>query len=69
MIELSKGMGIEVIAEGIETPDERDTLIELGCDLLQGYLFAKPGKPFPVIDWGDLVRLDADAARFRASGT
>jgi EAL domain-containing protein (putative c-di-GMP-specific phosphodiesterase class I) len=29
-------MGIEVIAEGIETSDERDTLIELGCDLLQG---------------------------------
>ncbi|HEX3852795.1 MAG TPA: EAL domain-containing protein [Polyangiaceae bacterium] len=54
MTELSKGMGIEVVAEGVETADERDKLIELGCDLLQGYLFAKPGKPFPKVDWGNL---------------
>ena len=67
MIELSKGMGIEVVAEGVETADERDTLIELGCDLLQGYLFAKPGKPFPDIDWADLGVLGVDAARSRAS--
>jgi EAL domain-containing protein (putative c-di-GMP-specific phosphodiesterase class I)/ActR/RegA family two-component response regulator len=67
MIELSKGMGIEVIAEGIETSDERDTLVELGCDLLQGYLFAKPGRPFPNVDWGDLSPLRADVARSRAS--
>jgi EAL domain-containing protein (putative c-di-GMP-specific phosphodiesterase class I)/heme exporter protein D len=67
MTELSKGMGIEVVAEGIETADERDTLIELGCDLLQGYLFAKPGKPFPKVDWGDLGALSANAPRSRAS--
>jgi EAL domain-containing protein (putative c-di-GMP-specific phosphodiesterase class I) len=67
MIELSRGMGIEVIAEGVETSDERDTLIELGCDLLQGYLFAKPGKPFPKVDWGDLSPVSADAVRLRAS--
>jgi EAL domain-containing protein (putative c-di-GMP-specific phosphodiesterase class I) len=67
MIELSKGMGIEVISEGVETTDERDTLIELGCDLLQGYLFAKPGKAFPNVDWGDVNVLRADATRSRAS--
>ena len=37
----------EVIAEGIETAGERDVLLDLGVDLLQGYLFAKPGLPFP----------------------
>jgi EAL domain-containing protein (putative c-di-GMP-specific phosphodiesterase class I) len=60
-------MGIEVVAEGVETANERDTLIELGCGLLQGYSFAKPGKPFPNVDWGDLGALSADATRPRAS--
>jgi EAL domain-containing protein (putative c-di-GMP-specific phosphodiesterase class I) len=40
-------MGKRIIAEGVEVAAERDSLIELGCDLLQGYLFAKPGRPFP----------------------
>jgi EAL domain-containing protein (putative c-di-GMP-specific phosphodiesterase class I)/CheY-like chemotaxis protein len=44
---LSRELGMRVIAEGIETPAERDTMIALGCDLLQGYLFAKPGRGFP----------------------
>jgi EAL domain-containing protein (putative c-di-GMP-specific phosphodiesterase class I) len=41
-------LGIDVVAEGVETADERDVLVSLGCDLLQGYLFAKPGPPFAV---------------------
>jgi EAL domain-containing protein (putative c-di-GMP-specific phosphodiesterase class I) len=45
--DLCRDLGILVVAEGVETPDERDTLVELGCDLLQGYLFARPGAPFP----------------------
>lgn len=35
--------GIRVIAEGVETDAERETVARLGCDLLQGYLIAKPG--------------------------
>ncbi len=49
MTTLCKDLGMLVVAEGIETPDERDTVIALGCDLLQGYLFARPGRPFPEI--------------------
>jgi EAL domain-containing protein (putative c-di-GMP-specific phosphodiesterase class I)/CheY-like chemotaxis protein len=49
MAELCKDMGMMVVGEGVETVAERDTLVELGCDLLQGYLFAKPGRPFPEI--------------------
>lgn len=41
--------GIGVIAEGVETPAERDMLAELGCDLFQGYLFARPSDPFPQV--------------------
>jgi EAL domain-containing protein (putative c-di-GMP-specific phosphodiesterase class I) len=44
-------LGLVVIAEGVETPSERDALVETGCDLLQGYLFAKPGRPFPEVSW------------------
>lgn len=45
--EMKKG----IIAEGVEVGAERDRLRELGCDLMQGYLFAKPGKPFPSPVW------------------
>lgn len=51
MTSLCKDMGMTVVAEGIETREERDTVVELGCDLLQGYLFAKPGRPFPTYTW------------------
>ena len=42
---------IEVISEGVETTQERDALTQEGCDLLQGYLFAKPGRGFPMPLW------------------
>lgn len=45
--DLCQDLGILVVAEGVETASERDTLVTLGCDLLQGYLFARPGAPFP----------------------
>jgi EAL domain-containing protein (putative c-di-GMP-specific phosphodiesterase class I) len=51
MVGLCREMGIELIAEGIETAEERDMLVELGCDLFQGFLFAKPGDPFPEVAW------------------
>ena len=44
-------MGIEVVGEGVETEAERDTLVELGCDLLQGYYLARPAEPFPAFRW------------------
>jgi EAL domain-containing protein (putative c-di-GMP-specific phosphodiesterase class I) len=51
MTALSKDMGMTVVAEGVETREERDCLIDLGCDLLQGFLFAKPGRPFPGVQF------------------
>jgi len=49
MVRLCQDMGKKLVAEGIETVAERDVLVELHCDLLQGYLFAKPGRPFPKV--------------------
>ena len=37
----------EIIAEGVEVAEERDCLNDLGGDLYQGYLFARPGRGFP----------------------
>jgi EAL domain-containing protein (putative c-di-GMP-specific phosphodiesterase class I) len=37
-----------LVAEGVETEAERNILVDLGADLFQGYLFARPGAPFPV---------------------
>ena len=42
IIELGRALGLKVIAEGVETPTQRQRLIELGCDELQGYLFSRP---------------------------
>jgi EAL domain-containing protein (putative c-di-GMP-specific phosphodiesterase class I) len=47
IVSTCREMGFEIIAEGVETPVERDALAELGCDLMQGYLFARPVAGFP----------------------
>jgi EAL domain-containing protein (putative c-di-GMP-specific phosphodiesterase class I) len=48
---LSHDMGIVLIAEGVETKEERDILVGLGGDIFQGYLFARPSRPFPEVVW------------------
>ena len=42
MIVMAHELGIKVIGEGIETPEQRDLLVAAGCDSGQGYLFARP---------------------------
>ncbi|MFC4403017.1 EAL domain-containing protein [Gracilibacillus xinjiangensis] len=42
IIHLAKNLNIQVITEGIETPDQFELLIELDANLFQGYLFSKP---------------------------
>ncbi len=41
-IALGHSLGLELVAEGVETPAQRDFLADLGCDVLQGYLYSKP---------------------------
>ncbi len=51
LVGLGTELDIGVIAEGVETAEERDTLIALGCSQFQGYLFARPAAPFPSVSW------------------
>ena len=41
-IALGHNLGLKLIAEGVETEQQREFLCRLGCDVLQGYLFSKP---------------------------
>jgi diguanylate cyclase (GGDEF)-like protein/PAS domain S-box-containing protein len=42
LIVLAHELGMKVVAEGVETPDQRDLLTAAGCDYGQGFLFSKP---------------------------
>lgn len=46
LVDLCNDLKTPLVAEGVETIEERDCLLGLGCDLFQGYLFAKPNLPF-----------------------
>lgn len=55
VVALCGQLGIRVIAEGVETAAEKTRLLELGCDLLQGYYIAAPGLPFPDVAWPSVL--------------
>ncbi len=48
VIAMARRLGLRTVAEGIETEAQREILLELDCDMGQGYLFARP---MPVTEW------------------
>ncbi|OGS83883.1 MAG: hypothetical protein A2061_06020 [Gallionellales bacterium GWA2_59_43] len=52
IIGMARNLGMEVIAEGVETQEQRDFLEANGCTLYQGYLF---GKPVPLAEFDALL--------------
>jgi diguanylate cyclase (GGDEF)-like protein len=45
VIGLARSLGIEVVAEGVETPEQREFLLSNGCQIGQGYYFGRPISP------------------------
>jgi EAL domain-containing protein (putative c-di-GMP-specific phosphodiesterase class I) len=45
-----------LVAEGVETRGQLEQLVQLGVPLVQGYLLARPGEPWPACDLGDDLR-------------
>ncbi|WP_449385923.1 putative bifunctional diguanylate cyclase/phosphodiesterase [Cellulomonas soli] len=65
IVALGRALGLVVIAEGVEEPDQLEAVRELGCDLAQGYLLARPA-PRDALDLGTRfaqLGVDGSAAR------
>jgi len=58
ILALAHGLGLEVVAEGVESEDQRQALLTRGCRLAQGFLFAEPLPAAGVWTWFD-ARADA----------
>ncbi|OLC53286.1 MAG: hypothetical protein AUH92_06260 [Acidobacteria bacterium 13_1_40CM_4_69_4] len=60
IIAMSEGLKMAVIAEGVETEEQRDSLLQRGCRLMQGYLF---GRPVPAEQFRLLLEKQAAAQK------
>jgi diguanylate cyclase (GGDEF)-like protein len=49
--DLGHGLGLQIVAEGVETTEAWSTLLRLGCDLAQGYLISRPLVPAELLAW------------------
>ena len=63
IVQLSKALGLIVLAEGVETPKQLQRVTELGCDLYQGYLMSRPTRAESVdfnkqITWTESTELE-----------
>ena len=58
IIELGHNLGLEVVAEGVERPEQWDALRDMGCDLAQGYFLARPQGPQRIEKLLDGIRLE-----------
>ena len=45
VVEMSHSLDLAVVAEGVETDEQRRLLLDLGCEYAQGYLFGRPAPP------------------------
>jgi diguanylate cyclase (GGDEF)-like protein len=66
IVQMAHRLDLRVVAEGVETEAQRDLLVKMGCDELQGYLFAKPMTSQALALWADDDR-PGEAGAFRPS--
>ena len=60
IINMAHSLGMEVIAEGVENHAQRDLLHDLGCHMIQGYLYSKP---LPALDFVEFVKKFNESAQ------
>jgi len=51
VVGLAHDLGLEVVAEGIETPEQLSAVLELECDAVQGYFYSFPLAAPAVLEW------------------
>ena len=51
VISLAHALSLRVVAEGVETPGQRDILLGMHCDELQGFLYARPMSADALLAW------------------
>ena len=51
VVALGESLDLSVIAEGVETPEQREALLGFGCTKFQGYLYARPMAPVALEEW------------------
>jgi EAL domain-containing protein (putative c-di-GMP-specific phosphodiesterase class I) len=51
IVSLAKSLQMKVVAEGVETPEQKEMLMRAGCDGMQGYLFARPLQAGEVVSY------------------
>jgi len=66
VVHLAHDLSLRVVAEGVETEGQRDILLSVGCDELQGFLFARPMPADMLLAWVE-GRKPAGAADFSPS--
>jgi diguanylate cyclase (GGDEF)-like protein len=66
IVQMAHTLDLRVVAEGVENEVQRDLLVAMGCDELQGYLFAKPMTAASLAMWAQ-DDVSAGEAVFRAS--
>ena len=49
MVNFGKSVDLTILAEGVETEDQKRMLTSLGCDIIQGYFVSKPVKAEKVL--------------------
>jgi len=63
MITLGKDLGINVLAEGIETPEIQQQLIDMGCQYGQGFLISRPLPATKIVEWLDATDWNTNNSR------
>ncbi len=68
IIYMARELGLELVAEGVETPDQREALIELGCTTGQGFLWGRPASLIQKVPVAPATAPEATTAPAPASG-